>query len=480
VTTLPLVVDGGCCVGCGACAVAAPDALTMRVGPLGTYEVTGKDGRPLAEVDAELPEDLGAVCPFSPTSSNEDELSERLYPGLPHHAAIGRHDTIVAGHVTEADFRERGTSGGMTSWVVHELLRKGEVDGVVHVASHLDDAGEAPTYSQYTISRTVDELLANRKSRYHVQTLEGVFATVRAEPGRYAVIGVPCFIKAVRLLTEHDPVLAERVTFTAALFCGHLKTSLFSQYLAWSTGVQPGALVDIDYRHKLPDRPANRYAVRVDAADGTTAVTGAERIHLADWGIGLFKLGACDYCDDVVGETADISCGDAWLPPFMSDWRGANVAIARSPRAAALVAEGRASGALEVVDWTPDQVAASQAAGLRHRRNGLAVRLANRRNQGRWAPTKRVAPDDEALHTRFGDMILLREEIALTSSPAFLRALKQGDLSSFTKTMAPLVRRYHGSRSTTAVRRMGAWVLYRLPVSAERLVRKLTGGRRFT
>ena len=36
---------------------------------------------------------------------------------------------------------------------------------------------------------------------------------------------------------------------------------------------------------------------------------------------------ACEFCDDVVGETADMSVGDAWLPGYVSDWRGTSVVV---------------------------------------------------------------------------------------------------------------------------------------------------------
>ena len=42
--------------------------------------------------------------------------------------------------------------------------------------------------------------------------------------------------------------------------------------------------------------------------------------HLADgdWGAGFFQNPACDWCDDVVAETADIAFGDAWVEPYSS------------------------------------------------------------------------------------------------------------------------------------------------------------------
>ena len=206
---LPLVVDDGCCIGCGACSVVSDGALTMQVTDDGLYEprFAGSGAALSSDPDA-LDPALDAVCPFG-SGADEDELSAEQFGAGPRHPAIGRHERIWAGSVADEGFRLAGTSGGMTTWIVAEALRTGAVDAVVHVRSHRDD--DAGTFSRYAISTTVEELHGGRGSRYHVQTLEDVMAEVRRRPGRYAVVGVPCFIKAIRLLARADATIADRI-----------------------------------------------------------------------------------------------------------------------------------------------------------------------------------------------------------------------------------------------------------------------------
>lgn len=478
---LPLVVSSGMCVGCGACAVASHDKLRMTMTEAGTYEPSTRDGRPIGELDEQTLERTSRVCPFSSSARDEDSIGRELFqaPGAEHGDVAGFHRKIVAGHVAAGDFRERGTSGGLTSWMLFELLSAGHVDGVIHVTSTY---GELPgPLSRYTISRSIEELLDGRKSRYHVQTLAEVMSEVRAAPGRYAVVGVPCFIKAVRLLTASDTELQERVVFTVSLVCGHYKSTLYSEYLAWSAGIAPADVKDIDYRHKEPDRAPNRYSVKITPREGEAVTSGVEKFPLADWGLGIFKLGACDYCDDIVGETADVSFGDAWLPPFMGDWRGANVAIARSELAAHLLEEGERRGDLDVIPWTAEDVAAAQAGAVRHRRPGLAVRLGNRARLGLWSPKKRVDPlPAEELSSAFAQRMLNREAISQASTPLYLEARSRGDLEYFRAEMRPLVQRYDGRRTTTAWRRAASRVLGWLPPQAEAFVRRALRGVRFS
>lgn len=478
---LPFVVTSGMCVGCGACAVASGGKLSMKMTEAGTYEPVTHDGRAIADLDDATLEHGSRVCPFSGGARDEDSIGSELYEGEGSERGeiTGHFRKIVAGHVAAGDFRERGTSGGLTSWMLFELLSAGHVDGVIHVTSTF---GELPgPLSKYTISRSIEELLDGRKSRYHVQTLAEVMTEVRTAPGRYAVVGVPCFIKAVRLLADADDVLRERVTFTVSLVCGHYKSTLYSEYLAWSAGIAPSDVEDIDYRHKEPDRAPNRYSVRITPRSGDDVTSGVEKFPMADWGLGVFKLGACDYCDDIVGETADVSFGDAWLPPFMGDWRGANVAVARSELAARLLEEGERRGDLDVIPWTADDVAAAQAGAVRHRRSGLAVRLGNRARLGLWSPKKRVEPlPEEELGSAFSQRMLNREAISQASTPVYLEARRRGDLAYFRDEMRPLVQRYDGSRTTTVWRRAASRVLGWLPPRAEAFVRKALRGVRFS
>jgi coenzyme F420-reducing hydrogenase beta subunit len=77
---------------------------------------------------------------------------------------------------------------------------------------------------------------AGAKSRYYPVELSGVLNEIRSRPGRYAVVGVPCFIKALHLVRAAEPVLAERIVLTLGLFCGHSKSARMAESFAWQMG----------------------------------------------------------------------------------------------------------------------------------------------------------------------------------------------------------------------------------------------------
>lgn len=386
------IVRSGLCIGCGACAAGVAGAR-MEFDAYGQYRPIG----PRAWFHRPSP-GLARTCPFSPSASDEDALAAELFPKAGrHHAATGRFRTAYVGHVAEDDFRAKGSSGGLVSWVLTELLRRGLIDGAVHVAGAEDPRGEG-RFFRYRISRTEEDIRAGAKSRYYPVELSEMLAEIRGAPGRYALVGVPCFVKAAQLLRREDPVLRERVAYTLGLFCGHMKSARFVESFAWQMGVPVAEVARVEFRLKDPERPASTYTAALILQGGRVLRRDWWNLADGDWGAGFFQHSACDFCDDVTAETADIAFGDAWVEPHASDGRGTNVIVVRSPVLEKLVVEGIADGRLKLEPVDGGFVGETQAAGLRQRREGLAYRLSWRRSG--LKPRKRVAPGSRGLTVR--------------------------------------------------------------------------------
>lgn len=381
------VVEAGLCIGCGGCAAGGGELGWDRFGQL----------KPVETLQVASPPAFPQICPFSPSARDEDALAADLFPDAPNHdALIGRYEGNFVGHVAEAEFRSGGSSGGMVSWVAAELLAKRLVDGVAHVAP-ADPDGDGHFF-EYRISRTLADIQGGARSRYFPVEMSGVLAEIRATPGRYAIVGVPCFIKAVQLLRAQEPLLRERIAFTLGLFCGHMKSARLVESFAWQLGAPMEQVRAVEYRQKNPDRPANAYVAHLTLADGTTRSRDWWHLADGDWGAGFFMNRPCNYCDDVVSETADIAFGDAWVEPYSSDGRGTNVVIVRSVEMAGIVRDAIADRRLELSPVEAGLVIETQAAGFRQRREGLAWRM-------RVAPPalplrKRVAPGGRGLPLR--------------------------------------------------------------------------------
>jgi coenzyme F420-reducing hydrogenase beta subunit len=368
-------------------------------------------------------EAFARICPFSAAALNEDQIAAALYPAAPRQdGRIGRHIAAFVGWAEIDDFRSAGSSGGLVSWTAAALLQAGLVDAVAHVAGGAGNDGDK--LFRYRISRSVEEVRGGAKSRYYPIELSGVLDEIRTVPGRYAVIGVPCFIKAVRLLADDDPTLRERIAFTLGLFCGHMKSARMTESFAWQMSLRAADIGSIDFREKDPARPANWYTTRIGLKGGGERRRDWWSMADGDWGAGFFQASACDCCDDVVAETADVSFGDAWVEPYASDGRGTNVVVVREPQIAELLRQGVARGALDLTPVDEGFIVATQAAGFRQRREGLALRLAHWRGA---RPSKRVPATAPRLPLRRRAIYSLRRRIARWSHRVFwlARSLRQ-------------------------------------------------------
>ena len=196
----------------GSCAVVN-DNIKMNLNEYGIYEEIV-----MLDENVELDPVVAYVSPNLNEQIDESEISKKLYEniqGIQYDERIGYFKSLYAGHVTEGEYRENASSGGMGTWILKELFEKDLIDGVIHVKENQDKS--SPIMFQYDISRSIDEIKTGSKTRYYPVELSKVLKIVREVPGRYAIIGIPSFIMAVRLLAEKDGIIKDRIKFTVGL-----------------------------------------------------------------------------------------------------------------------------------------------------------------------------------------------------------------------------------------------------------------------
>ena len=176
------------------------------------------------------------------------------------------------------------------------------------------------------------------------------------------------------------------------------------------------------------------------ADGGGPIVKRTAELSTTNWGLGYFKYNACDYCDDVLAETADMTFGDAWLPEYVNDEEGCNVIVVRNQELQQLLE--RHGKELILHDSDSEQVYRSQAAGFRHRRQGLSYRLYMHKQRGEWTPTKRVKPSLEGISERRQNIYAMRTVLKNQSFVGFRKAVSANDFNVFKKWMKPFVAQY--------------------------------------
>lgn len=380
------VIEGGYCIGCGACAAIAPD-FRVEPTPRGFIEARSLPG------DKDLRARASAICPFG-DAPNETVLARELFADAPYSDdAIGRYRGLYAGHSPK--LRAVAGSGGGTRWFLAELLRRGAVEFVVSV--NAKRAMEEGDLFSYRVFEDPNQYLENAStSAYYPVTLAALIEELRKRDGRFAITALPCFSRALRSLTRIDADLASRLVCISGIICGGLKGRRYAEYLADQMQVPPPDLGAINFRGKSLSRTANEKCVEVWSSGqhdaNPTAVARVQDLRGTDYGAGYFKPLACDFCDDVFAETADVSFGDAWMSPYRDDPRGTSLVVVRTAWAQAIIEDGRNRGELIMSELACEDVRASQMSGLRHRRQGLAVRLWLNALMLRWSPRKRVRP----------------------------------------------------------------------------------------
>lgn len=452
------VIKNGYCIGCGACASVADSPFVMRMDEYGNIVATaaGDTGESHAEVLD--------VCPFSDSAASEDEISDELFPSAVYRDRyIGKYIDCYAGYVNEGEFRQKGSSGGLGKWLGRTLLAEDKIDYLVQVyPNNSGMPGEA--LFDYKFITYKDEVIKGSRSSYYPVTLAEVIKKIREKEGRYAITGVPCFIKAIRLLSRKEKVLAERIKYTIGVICGGMKSANHSKIIAWQLGVKPDELVAIDFRRKYADRPARHKIYQVwSAHDDKERYRDAARIFGTDWGSGYFKPNACDYCDDVVGETADISIGDAWLEKYVNDPQGTSIVVIRNNHLAALFKRHIQKGNIEMDSVSAEEVRISQEGGFRHRREGLSYRLSRQEKSGSWHPRKRVKAGEFVIDSKRRNIYRLREKISKQSHISAHRAISNDNIDIFFREMMPLKKKYrsayYGKRYIRALRKVRKMIL---------------------
>lgn len=379
---IDLVVKKDICIGCGLCTYKCPNKA---------IEVKWNDYGFLTPILVKPCLDNGAcitVCPFNPMPEKEvkteDELSNRfLYDASNYHNNIGNYQNIFVGFSKE--FRLSSSSGGVATYIFSELLERDIVKYIFSVS----DSIASGSHFEYNIFTTKEGIITASKTKYYPVTLANVFSKIDELDGKVAIVGVACFIKAIRLAQYTDPILKEKIPFLVGIICGGVKSSFFTEYLSGKVGVIKNDISKPEYRIKNIVSSAGDYSY---GCTFNSHIRSIKMRSLGDmWGTGLFKANACDYCDDVTTELADVSLGDAWLSPYDKDGKGSNVIVTRSKLADSIIVEGILSAKLNAKLLSVEDFLLSQKGNFNHRQVALHYRFNKNKELRDYISTKRFA-----------------------------------------------------------------------------------------
>ncbi|HEY4199672.1 MAG TPA: Coenzyme F420 hydrogenase/dehydrogenase, beta subunit C-terminal domain [Devosiaceae bacterium] len=373
VAQLPEVVKTGQCMGCGFCQLPVGDTVTpaaigMRYSPEDEYWVPeiSKAG---AEMD---PEDL-RICPGARMDMRA--LSEAIFGELPADPMVAEAKLIASGHATDDNVRRNAASGGVTSAILGYLFTSGSID-VAYCTN-----GRSPDSGRGMLVRSAADLKSMMGSHYHPVNFGDMLPELADSTSRFAFVGLPCEVAALRQLLAARPDLAKRCVLVIGLFCGGInRFSGIADYLR-NFGVDRANVTGIDYRDgPWPGR------IRLTATDGSDGKTVPRILGNSRWNIlryviafqGYSMLPRCRICPDQIADFADIAVGDPHLGRFKeADSPGHSAIIARTATGLVMLEAAVAAGAVVLGDLSRDELVRSQGYTLENRRHApVYVRMA--------------------------------------------------------------------------------------------------------
>lgn len=369
------IVEDGACIGCGLCAGISNGAIKMAFTPQFRE-------RPVieSEVSADLADAISAACPglvsegISAGEAATDEPTDPMW---------GFWSQGYLAWAGDPEIRHRGSSGGVLSALAAYLLQTGKVDFILH----LGPDPNRPARSLFKISRTPEEAADTGGSRYGPGAPLAGLAQARklVEGGlqRFAFIGKPCDISAIRLLAQRKKWLQQSLAYRLTIMCGGVSQFTKTTSLLEDWGVGEAHLEELRYRGFGNPGPTT-----AQTKDGRRFETSYQALW-EDENQWLLQH-RCKICPDAIGMAADLVSFDCWPGggPTGED-EGFNAVLTRTPCGNALFDEAVEAGALgkgrkldaaDFENFQPHQA---------RKRMAVWARLAGQHAAGKCAPQPR-------------------------------------------------------------------------------------------
>ena len=269
------------CVGCGTCiGVCKQNALSKKYSKkLGYYNII---------IDKTKCNGCGACKHFCPTFSREDS------------AMLGDYLTISLMYAKNEKIRKNATSGGVVFTVVREALRSGLIDKAYMLGWSQTDCMQTKLYE--LDNEALLKVDNNRlySSRYISYPIGEVLKKINSEK-KYIIVGTPCQIAGIRNVKKNN-------VFLIGIACSGATSYIASE---------------LSQKHLNKEFDANndQYYYRGNGWSGFNETisnlrTNSEQ-HLESYfnvlfSTKIFTRKGCRFCNDQLGEKADISCFDFW------------------------------------------------------------------------------------------------------------------------------------------------------------------------
>ena len=358
------------CVGCGTCTVICPtNAIKICLNDRGFHEAV-VDNSKCTECKLCL-----EVCPSHVIDF--DEMNNFVFNRRASDDLIGNYMRFYVGHAKDNSIYQSGQSGGLITALLAFALEKGFIDGAVVTKM----AEPEPLRPKVVIAKNKEELLSTTRSKYCSAPVNMKIKEILKRDEKFAVVGLPCQIYALRNLERLMPQLKDKIILHMGLFCSHVLSLNVIGFLSYKAGFQKEDIVKFDYRAKeWRGWPGD---VLFKLKNGTTKFLPREYRMLTK---NFFSSWRCKMCYDHLNEFADISFGDAWLPEVVKHRKGETIVITRTEKGENLIQKAKEEGIIEVKEVSRATLMQAQKTSITKKKNWLEAHLIVAKLFGRAIP----------------------------------------------------------------------------------------------
>jgi coenzyme F420 hydrogenase subunit beta len=249
---------------------------------------------------------------------------------------LGAWDALFFGYAKRKELRTYAASGGMVSALLVYLLDQKVIQGAL--VSRITVEGGQIRAMPY-IARTPNEILQGQSSIYmEFPWMQRAKSLLRTTEGSLAVVGLPCHINNLRRMERHDQDLAHKVKVRVALVCGRSSSKKLLLKVLAKKGIYEDDVENIRFREGHW-----RGQMHVWLKNGSEVVFPFKDFSLYR-NLHFYCEKRCLYCEDPLGDNADIVCGDVWLEEMRQEAIKHSLVISRNPQLTQWVQEMEADG----------------------------------------------------------------------------------------------------------------------------------------
>ena len=313
---------------------------------------------------------LESICPALANQESDMDSSK----------VWGREKRVYLGWSKDSVLRRKASSGGILTELASFLLDEKKVDCVIHTCA----SKESPTKTEICYSYNREELIKRCGSRYAISHPLAQINTIDHQK-KYAFIGKPCDIVALKNYMKIKPELKTIIPYTFSFFCMGLPSETAQEKLLSELGCNPSDCKELLYRGNgwpgfttAIDKNGKEYMMDYDTA----------------WGqiLGRDLMSSCRFCIDGIGEMADVACGDSWYltaqgKPDFSEHDGRNVIFARTENGLELILNAIKSQRIEAEEYIDYENSLMKIQKSQYdRRVSMRARIAAMRVMGKPCP----------------------------------------------------------------------------------------------